>query len=126
MRRVGIDHAILHRNGIVTEGAAHNVRMTRAGEIWTHPGDQWILAGITRGISLELCRQLRILVHEEPFSNQTLRASDEVMITSTTTNVASVVHLDGQLVGDGSPGPIASRLQAGLLRHIERVCGHSG
>ncbi len=122
-RSAGAEHAILHRGDRVTEGAAHNAFAVREGQVWTHPADQWILAGITRALVINLARATQVAVHEEPFTVEFLREADEVLLTGTTMHVASVVSVDGQRIGDGHAGPMARKLQACLMKHVAATCG---
>ena len=117
-RRTGAEHALLHRDGTVTEGSAHNVIIVRGGDLRTHPANQWILAGITRAILLERARSAGIEVSEEPFTTEDLLAADEVLITGTTTHVAAVVKVDGRNIKHGRVGPMAKRLRALLMQEI--------
>lgn len=122
--RADADHAILHRGDTVTEGAAQNVFIVRDNTLWTHPADQWILAGITRQLVINVALAAGLDVREEPFSTTFLKEADEILLTGTTMHVASVVRLDGAGIGDGQPGPIARRLQSLLLDHMARTCGN--
>jgi D-alanine transaminase len=39
-----------------------------------------------------------------------LKAADELILVATTTEVVSVIELDGEPIGKGTPGPVALRL----------------
>lgn len=119
-RRSGDDHAILHRGSTVTEGAAHNVFAIREGVLWTHPADQWILAGITRQLVIDIARTCDLIVREEAFTTTFLKNADEVLLTGTSTHVAAVVRLDDTVIGDGHAGPVSRQLQRGLMEMATR------
>lgn len=119
----GYDAAIWHRHGRVTESTAANVMIVRHGELWTHPADQWILAGVTRQIVLDLARQGGLEVNERAFDAAALLTADEVMLTGTTTHVAAVVQVDHQQIGGGEPGRVTRDLHAALLASIRASCG---
>ena len=108
----GAFEAILHRAEAVTEGAVSNVMMVQAGVVITPPESSWILSGVTRSVVLELARKAGIPVQERAISLREFRAAEEIFLTGTTVEILSVVGLDGASVGDGKPGPIATRLQA--------------
>lgn len=108
--------AIFHRNGTVTECSASNVMMVKNGEIYTHPANNWILHGVTRGFTLKLAAELGIAVHEQAASVEEFMRADEVFITNTTMEVTPVVSIDGSPVGGGQPGPVTRRLQAAFER----------
>ncbi len=107
----GCYEAVQHRDGIVTEGAFSNVYRIANGTVFTHPANNFILNGVTRRKILELCEEAGIPVREETFSTDELLAADEVFLTSTTNEVMPVVAIDGQAVGNGSPGELTCRLQ---------------
>jgi D-alanine transaminase len=121
----GADAAIFHRDGVVTEATSANIAIVRSGALWTHPADQWVLAGITRAIALELARDERITVHEQPFRLDALMSADEVIICGTTTHVAAIVKVDGQPIGRGEIGPVTRRLHRAFVEHVQRTCGLS-
>ncbi len=104
--------AILHRNGIVTEGSSSNAYIVKNGEVITHPADRLILNGITRQVLVELCKANGILFVEKEFDLRDLKDADEVFISSTTSEVMPVIKLDGETVGSGTPGKITRKLQA--------------
>src|SRR5690606_27787530 len=118
----GATQAILHRNGVVTEGTSTAVIVVRQGELWTHPADQWILPSVTRRIILGLARQGGIAVHETPVTLDELRTAEEIAILGTTTHVAAVTRLDGKPVDAGSAGPVIRRLYDAFVRHVLDTC----
>jgi len=121
-REAGADDAIFVRGRIITESTSRNVLIARAGELLTHPADGHILHGTTRRLVIDLARGLGVTVHETAFDADALRAADEVMLCSTTSDVLPVVAVDGQAVADGKPGPIACRLRRALQQRILDHC----
>ena len=107
----GAYEAILHRDGMVTEGGATNVVVVLDGALRTHPRSPRILPGVTRQIVLDCARAAGIQVDETAVSLDELRRADEILLCGTRTDVTPVVRLDGAPVGRGTPGPIAARLQ---------------
>lgn len=118
----GYEAAILQRDGVVTEATNANAMIVRDGELWTHPADRWILNGVTRQLVLQLARQIGITVCEQNFGTEQLRTADEVLLTGTTLHVATVSHIDGEPIGDGTTGPVTQRLHDTLMQHIASVC----
>jgi D-alanine transaminase len=129
----GAAEAILHRDGVVTEGSSTSVFAVRNGELWTHPADDLILGGITRALILRVARQQNVPCVEQPFTTADLLAADEVFITGTTTHVAAVVQIDRTPIsptGTTAPGttagpergpdagPITRQLYDGLIEMI--------
>ncbi|MFW6031898.1 MAG: aminotransferase class IV, partial [Phycisphaeraceae bacterium] len=122
-REAGCQEVILHRDGRVTEGSAANVFIVRGGELVTHPADRWILSGITRNLLIELARAEGVTVREEPFTTDELLAADEIFFTGTTTHLAAAVEVDGQTIGEGTPGPVTRQLHRIFVDHVARTCG---
>jgi 4-amino-4-deoxychorismate lyase len=107
--RLGADDALLVGEGLVLEAATANVWWRRGGELFTPAARPGVLPGVTRGFvaSLEPVR-------EGAFALAELLAADEAFTTSSIREVMPVVAVDGAPVGDGHPGPAATRLQAAL------------
>ena len=114
----GADDVILHRDGLVTEGSHTNVYGVIDGALITAPADHRILAGITRGIVLELAARAGITVDQREWTLAELAGADEVLMSSTTAGVRPIRSIDGVPVAAGSRGPITVVLQAEYRRFI--------
>ncbi len=110
-RSKGCFEAIFHRGDIVTEGASSNIFAVRRGVIFTHPANNLILAGITRTAVLGIIAHLGLPLREEAVTVDALLASDEVFLTSTTSEVMAVTKIGEKAIGSGRPGPVAQRLE---------------
>ena len=116
------DEAIFFRDGLITEGLATNVvlalpnpREPDGVELVTPSLDSApLLAGITRQILLKVEPRL----HERPIRIEELETALEIMFLGTITTVASAIELNGQPVGDGTPGPHARALLKTLIAAI--------
>jgi D-alanine transaminase len=117
----GAWEALFIRDGALTEGALTNVFGVLDGELRTYPKSNYILAGITREVVLELARELGIPTRETPVYAEQLAALDELFLTGTTTDVQAVVSLDGRPVGTGRVGPISKALNEALVARMGRV-----
>ena len=109
--RAGAFEAIFVRDGAVTDAASSNVFAVIDGALLTAPKSNYLLAGITRDILVELAPANGLPIREEVFRLEALRRAEEIMVTSTTAEVMPVVELDGASVGDGKPGRMARKLQ---------------
>lgn len=99
-------------DGFVTEGSSSNAWIVTAdGRVVTRSADRGILAGITRAVLMEVMAALQIRLEERPFTPEEAKAAAEAFVTSATQLVMPVVVLDGEPVGNGTPGPIARRLR---------------
>ncbi len=123
----GAVEAILHRNGLVTEGSHSSVFAVRSGVVYTHPLSRAILAGVTRKLVLNLCTEQGIPTREIAVSTKELHDSEELFLTGTGSEIAAVGQVDGVAVSAGGAsvaagaGPITSRLQEAFDRTIERA-----
>ncbi len=107
----GKDDAWMVEDGFVTEGTSNNAYIIKDGKIITrHLGNE-ILHGITRAAVLRFAREAQMVVEERAFTIEEVKAADEAFITSASTFVMPVVEIDGDEIGSGTPGPVASRLR---------------
>lgn len=112
---------LIDADGMVTEGAATNAWIVDHNNvIVTRHVDNGILSGVTRGTLLDLIRKEGLQVQERRFSLAEAKEAREAFITGATTLVMPVVSLDGEPVGDGRPGPLATRLRALFHKIAER------
>lgn len=108
------------RNGIITEATHSNIFFVRGGRVLTHPESVYILSGITRTLTLNLCKLLGISVEERALSSDELPYIEEAFLTSTSAEILPVTHLEGVPVGSGEPGPVARRLQSAFKEMLEK------
>ncbi|PPD35567.1 MAG: D-amino acid aminotransferase [Methylomonas sp.] len=102
--------AILFRNGYVSEGAASNVFVVIDGELITPPNSHELLPGITRDVVLELAEVNQIVCREDIIAVEALQNASEVWVTSSIREIVPVIELDGQVIGDGRPGPLFQKM----------------
>ena len=120
--RGALEALMLNAAGEVAEGASSNVFVVTDGAVRTPPLAAGILAGITREVALELCRDLGVPVREEALSTADIFAADEVFITSTLKETAPVSTVDGRRIGDGMPGPVTLRLLGAFREYAPSHC----
>jgi D-alanine transaminase len=93
--------------GEITEAAACNVYVVKDGVVATPELDHQKLPGITRLMLLDiLLRDGSIPVQERVVKREELASADEVWISSSSKELAPVVEIDGEPVGDGQVGDI--------------------
>ena len=108
----GADDAWMVEEGFVTEGSSNNAFIVDAdGKIITRQLGNEILPGITRSAVLSLVKSDNIEFEERSFTIAEAQVAREAFVTSATTFVWPVVSIDGVSIGDGKPGPVASRLR---------------
>jgi len=123
-RRRGADEAVrLNPAGEVAEGSVSNLFGVWAGTLATPPRDAGILAGVTRGVVLDLARRAGLCVVERTIRPEALRKAEELFVTSTGWEVMPVAVLDGAPVGGGKPGPVTARLAAMFRDKVKEATG---
>jgi D-alanine transaminase len=106
-----VEAIMIDRDGMVTEGASTTVWIVdEAGVLRTRALSERILPGCTRAALAEELAACGMEFEERPFSAGELRAAREVFVTSATSFIKPMVRLDGQEVGDGTPGPVTRKL----------------
>lgn len=113
----GCDEAVFHRGGVVTECAHSNIHILQNGVFHTHPADCHILPGIARAHLIGMCGKLEIPVMEHPFTLDTLRTADEIIVSSSGDFCMRVCALDGQPVGGKAPA-LLKRLQDAIWQEF--------
>ena len=105
--------------GLVTEGASSNAWIVDGdGVLRTRDTQANILRGVTRLSLIDVAREAGLKVEERPFTPDEARAAKEAFITGAGTLVLPVIAVDGKPVGDGAPGPVATKLRR---LYIERA-----
>jgi len=114
LRQLAVDaqatETILLRDGLLTEGAASNIFVVKDNLLLTPPKDHRILPGITYDVVLELAKAHGVPHTVRDVSESELRTAQEIMLTSSTKEVLPITRLDGQPVGNGTPGPVFHQL----------------
>ncbi len=110
-KKAGADDAWLVEDGFVTEGTSNNAYIVKDGKIITRALSSDILHGITRAAVLRFAAEAQMAVEERNFTIAEAQAADEAFFTSASAFVMPVVTVDGQAVGTGVPGPVATRLR---------------
>jgi D-alanine transaminase len=114
------DAWFVDKDGAVTEAASANAWIvTPAGAVVTRPADHGILRGITRAVLFEVIKAHELTVEERSFTLQEAYAAREAFVTAASQIVLPVVRIDGHVIGDGKPGPIATALRREFHRYAE-------
>jgi branched-chain amino acid aminotransferase len=116
----GHDEAmLLDREGYVAEGSGENIFIVRNGVIYT-PDLTSALEGITRDTILALAAEQGVPVREKRITRDEVYVADEAFFTGTAAEVTPIREVDGRAIGDGTRGPITTRLQS---RYFDVVHG---
>lgn len=98
-------------DGFITEGVSSSAYIVKDGVIITRPLSNAILPGIRRRTLLELAEKEAIGIEERLFTLKEALEADEAFISSATTMALGVVDIDGNQIGDGTPGPITMKMR---------------
>ncbi len=111
-KAAGAHDAWMVEDGFVTEGTSNNAYIvTKSGTIVTRQLSHEILHGITRAAVLKMAAEAQMTIEERPFTIEEAQNAAEAFVTSASTFVMPVVEIDGEDIGTGKVGPIASRLR---------------
>ncbi|MCP5540681.1 MAG: aminotransferase class IV [Akkermansiaceae bacterium] len=108
----GVDDAImLDQHGFVSETNATNLFLVKRGVVVTPTADA-CLPGVTRGVTIALCREHGVPLDERNVSLAEVHTADECFTTGTMGELSPVVEVDGRVIGeDGAIGPVTRLLQ---------------
>jgi D-alanine transaminase len=99
--------------GLVTEGSSTNAWIVdEDGTLRTRDAQANILRGITRAAVMALIAEEGLELEERAFSVDEAKRAREAFYTSASGFVMPAVSIDGVRIGDGEPGPIATRLRS--------------
>jgi D-alanine transaminase len=114
------DAWLVDRDGFVTEAASANAFIVTAeGTLVTRQVDHGILRGITRTVTFEAINAQGRAVQERAFTLEEAYKAREAFVTSASQIVLPVVTIDGHVIGDGKPGPVAMALRREFHRFAE-------
>jgi branched-chain amino acid aminotransferase len=120
----GVDFTVsFDENAFLGEGATENAGIiTRDGRLLFPLLDR-VLKGTTMLRVAELARDevkagaLKAVAFEH-ITRQAVAEAAEMILVGTTIDVVAVIEFDGQAIGNGKPGPVATRLNALLGRDV--------
>lgn len=120
-RAQGADEALLTDTaGRVLEGSGSNVFAVIGDVLVTPPTSAGLLAGVTRGVVLEVAPTLELRVEERPLTVAALTDADEAFLTATTRELMPLVRIGDAAVGDGRPGRVTRSLHAAYREEVRR------
>jgi branched-chain amino acid aminotransferase len=103
----------------VAEGSGENIFLISDGVIYTPPLTS-VLDGITRRTVMQLCAEEGVECREKLITRDELYVADELFFTGTAAEVTPIREVDGRTIGNGSRGPLTTRLQQ---RYFDAVYG---
>ncbi|WP_340265805.1 D-amino-acid transaminase [Sphingobium mellinum] len=109
--KAGAQEAWMVEDGHVTEGASSTAFLVTDEGIVTRSYSQAVLAGCTGAALTALAEESGLTIIRRPFTVAEALTAREAFITSASTLCQAVVRIDGQAIGAGVPGPVATRLR---------------
>ena len=107
----GYDEALLlDVSGYVAEGSGENIFIIKNNKLYT-PDMTSCLEGITRASIIEFAGEVGIPVIEKRITRDEVYCADEAFFTGTAAEVTPIRELDNRVIGNGSRGPITTKLQ---------------
>jgi len=100
---------LLDPDGYLTESTGANLFLVKEGVLYT-PEPRNILLGVSRATAIELAEQLRVPVIEKNMGRYEALMADEIFITSTPFCMMHAATFESQIISDGKPGPIFTRI----------------
>jgi branched-chain amino acid aminotransferase len=117
------DALLLNAAGKVACSTIANVFVFLEGRLITPPETDGVIAGIVRGLVLELARAAGVETAERSLEVAELLAADEVFLTNSVRLVSPVLSIDSRSVGGRSPDRVTALLRgvAARLRGNRRI-----
>ena len=115
----GYDEALLlDVRGYVAEGSGENIFIIKNNKLYT-PDMTSCLEGITRASIIEFAGEIGIPVIEKRITRDEVYCADEAFFTGTAAEVTHIRELDNRIIGNGSRGPITTKLQTMFFNSVE-------
>src|SRR5262249_24770808 len=120
LERGALGAGFVDAHGMVTEASSANVWIvTPTGALITRHADNAILRGITRTVLFDAITAEGLTVEERAFTLEEAYGGREAFITSASQIWLPVVRVNGRVIGDGKPGPVAIALRRAYHRYAE-------
>jgi branched-subunit amino acid aminotransferase/4-amino-4-deoxychorismate lyase len=102
---------------VLREVIARNRIVTQADRSPVRP--HGILKGITRTVLFDVIKAQGFPVEERAFTLSEAYAAREAFVTAASQIVLPVVRIDGHVIGEGKPGPLATALRRAFHQYAE-------
>jgi branched-chain amino acid aminotransferase len=100
---------LLNSDGNMAEGTSSNIFWIKDDALWTPSLSCGPLPGVTRGLVLDLCRQLNVTTHQIAATPNHLVQAQGVFLTMTSFGVVEATSLDGRPL---STAPLTGKIHA--------------
>lgn len=120
--KVNFESLYITPQGEITEAMSSNFFLCKGGKILTAPVGR-VLNGVTREILITIARENGFIIEERCPLESELAQADEAFISGSVKEVLSVVRVGKQIIGNGTPGPVAKHIHHLFLANIGRWLG---
>lgn len=122
-KEAGCFEAVMHRDGIVTEGTSSTFMVVKGGVLWTHPLSNLILPSVTRKLIIDqILPKIDTPIIEKTFDLDFAMAADEAFVCGTQTEIMPLIVMNNQPIGNGKVGPITKKIQDAYQAIIDQEC----
>ncbi len=109
----GADEVLmLDSEGHVAEGSGQNIFVVKDGALRTPVPYAGILKGVTRDVVMDLAREAGYEMQETMLNRYDVYTADEAFFTGTASELIAIRQVDGRIIGNGKPGPVARDLRS--------------
>ena len=105
-----VETLMLNHQGEVAECTGDNIFIVQGGRLLTPPVEAGVLEGITRGAVMELAAEDGVEVVEATMTLEDVYAAEEVFLTGSAAEIVPVIKVDGNQIGNGTPGLLTRRI----------------
>jgi len=114
---------LLNERHKISEGPGACIALVRDGVLATPSLTSGVLESITRDTALTLLREAGVPVEEREVDRSELYLADEIFYLGTAWEILPVAEVDGLVVGDGTIGSVAARLERDYADVVRGVSG---
>ena len=105
-----VETLMLNHQGEVAECTGDNIFIVQDGRLLTPPVEAGVLEGITRGAVMELAAEDGVEVVETTMTLEDVYSAEEVFLTGSAAEIVPVIKVDGNQIGNGTPGLLTRRI----------------
>ncbi len=120
-RRGHNEALMLNSAGWLACGSSCNLFLISGERLITPSLECGVLDGITRRTVIELAAGMAIDVSERQITPQELLAAEESFVTNTALGIMPLVEVDGEAIGQGSPGPTTLKLRSAYTELVQAI-----
>jgi branched-chain amino acid aminotransferase len=112
---------MLNEQGHVCAGTTSNIFIVKKEVLLTPPISEYVLAGVTRAVILDIAKNMGINSKEEYFTKNDIESADEIFLTNTGIEILPVCKVDNSTLNLAVPGRLTNSLYDRFLKLIDEV-----